>query len=86
MCILSMAQAVSVHTARWLNQLKGQGWDIRLKPGARCVKHIKTVIRVRPDENDNASCKTETTSAKGSLATSDKACKIIYEWMGSQGC
>ncbi len=30
MRILFIAQAVSIHTARWINQLKGQGWDIHL--------------------------------------------------------
>jgi glycosyltransferase involved in cell wall biosynthesis len=30
MKILFVAQAVSPHTARWINQLQGQGWDIRL--------------------------------------------------------
>jgi len=30
MKILFVAQAVSPHTARWINQLRGQGWDIHL--------------------------------------------------------
>ncbi|MBI5965997.1 MAG: glycosyltransferase family 4 protein [Chloroflexi bacterium] len=30
MRILFIAQAVSIHTARWINQLKDQGWDIHL--------------------------------------------------------
>ncbi len=28
--ILFVAQAVSIHTARWISQLRGQGWDIHL--------------------------------------------------------
>jgi glycosyltransferase involved in cell wall biosynthesis len=30
MRILFVAQAVSIHTARWINQLKDEGWDIHL--------------------------------------------------------
>jgi len=30
MRILFVAQAVSIHTTRWINQLQGQGWDIHL--------------------------------------------------------
>ena len=28
--ILFVAQAVSIHTARWISQLRGQGWDLHL--------------------------------------------------------
>lgn len=33
MRILFVAYSDSVHTARWINQLEGQGWDIHLFPG-----------------------------------------------------
>lgn len=33
MRILFVAMSDSIHTARWINQLNGQGWDIHLFPG-----------------------------------------------------
>lgn len=35
MRVLFVAMANSIHTARWMNQLNGQGWDVHLFPVAR---------------------------------------------------
>ena len=46
MRILFIAMADSIHTARWISQITGQGWDIRLFPSIDCglihpdLKHI----------------------------------------------
>ena len=32
MKILIVAMPESIHTARWINQIRDQGWDIRLFP------------------------------------------------------
>ena len=32
MRVLFVAMADSIHTARWIRQLQGQGWDLHLFP------------------------------------------------------
>jgi len=45
--ILLVAFSNSIHTARWINQLSGQGWDIHLFPSVDVIwevgKHLKNV-------------------------------------------
>jgi glycosyltransferase involved in cell wall biosynthesis len=37
--ILFVAMAESVHTARWISQLEGQGWDVHLFPAREVAPH-----------------------------------------------